>query len=279
MPIDDRGHSTVPASALTLALASAVLHAVWNLLVARSPDVQAAAAATFVLSIVLAAPFALVWWEADAGVWPWALASTLLELVYVAGLAYAYRTTDVSFVYPLTRGLAPVLALAFAVVVLGRGASPAEIGGVLLVATGVVLVRGVGTTGDARAVLLVATIATSIAAYTLVDRVGIRHANAVTYFVLVLAGPCLLYPPLVGRTALRRQLGASTVTAALANVGSFVLALLALRTAAAAPVLAVRSSSIVIATLLAGRLLAEQVGRTRIAGSALVFAGVALLAV
>ena len=158
-----------------------MLHAAWNLLVGRARDVQAAAAATFVLSIAIAAPFAAVWWDADPAVWPWALASTLLEIVYAVGLAYAYRTSDVSFVYPLTRGLAPVLALAFAVVVLGRGASAAEIGGVLLVAVGVVLVRGAGASGDTRALLLAVTIATSIAAYTLVDRVGIRHASALTY--------------------------------------------------------------------------------------------------
>jgi uncharacterized membrane protein len=52
-----------------------------------------------------------------------------------------------------------------------------------------------------------------------------------------------------------------------------------LRHGPAAPVLAVRSSSIVIATLLAGRLLAEHVARRRVAGSILVFGGVALLAV
>jgi drug/metabolite transporter (DMT)-like permease len=275
---DDRGHSTLPTSALLLALGSAALHAAWNLLIARARDVEAAAAATFVLSIALVAPFAVVWWEADADVWPYALASALLELAYLAGLANAYRTSDVSFVYPVTRGLAPVLTLAFAVVVLGHGASAAEVGGVLLVGIGVVLVRGVGAGGDARGLLLVAAIATSIAAYTLVDRAGIQHAGALTYFLLVLAGPSLAYPLLVGKTAALRQVDASTVAAAAANVGSFVLALLALRSAAAAPVLAVRSSSIVIATLLAGRLLAEQVGVVRAAGSVLVFAGVALLA-
>ena len=67
--------------------------------------------------------------------------------------------------------------------------------------------------------------------------------------------------------------------AALANLGSFTLGLLALRYGSAAAVLAVRSSSVVIATLLAGRLLAEDVSRRRLAGSVLVFAGVALLAV
>jgi drug/metabolite transporter (DMT)-like permease len=273
-------HSTdVPTSALLLALGSALLHAAWNLLVARARDVQAATAATFLLSVAIAAPFAVVWWSADPAVWPYALASTLLETVYVLGLAHAYRTTDLSFVYPLTRGLAPVLTLAVAAAFLGHAVSGAEAVGVLVVALGVVLVGGRHGHADARALLTVVTIAATIAAYTLVDRVGIRHAGALTYFVLVLAGPCLVYPPLVGAGPIRRELQPATVGAAAANLGSFSLGLLALRHGPAAPVLAVRSSSIVIATLLAGRLLAEHVAPTRVAGSILVFAGVALLAV
>ncbi len=139
----------MPLSALILALGSAALHAAWNLLLGRARDVQAAAAATFVLSVAIALPFAIVWWHADASVWPWALASTLLEIVYVVALALAYREGEVSFVYPLTRGLAPVLALGFAVVALGHALSATELGGVVLVAIGVVCVRGVGARGDA----------------------------------------------------------------------------------------------------------------------------------
>jgi drug/metabolite transporter (DMT)-like permease len=267
---------TVPA--LMLALGSAALHAAWNLLVARARDVQAATAATFVLSVAIAAPFAVIWWSAEPAVWPYALASTMLETVYVVALAYAYRTGELSFVYPITRGIAPVLALGASVVLLGHAASFAEVGGVLLVGAGVVLVRGPDGHADTRALLAIATIAASIAAYTLVDRVGIQHAGAFTYFVLVLAGPCLVYPPLVGTRAIRSEIGLATICAAAANVGSFVLGLLALRRGAAAPVLAVRSSSIVIATLLAGRLLGERVSPVRLAGSAVVFAGVCLLA-
>ena len=74
---------TLPA--LALALGSAALHAAWNLLLARAKDIQAAAAATFVLSVAMAAPFALIWWSAEPSVWPYALASTLLETVYVSG--------------------------------------------------------------------------------------------------------------------------------------------------------------------------------------------------
>ncbi len=269
----------MPASALVLALGSAALHAAWNLLVARARDVQAATAAMFLLSVALAAPFAVVWWSAEPAVWPYALASTLLEVLYVVALAYAYRTTDLSFVYPLTRGLAPVITLGVAVAFLGHAVSATEGAGVLVIAAGVVLVGGPGGHGSARAILAVATIATTIAAYTLVDRAGIQHAGALTYFVLVLAGPCLVYPPLVGATAIRAELRPATFAAAAANIGSFSLGLLALRNGPAAPVLAVRSSSIVIATLLAGRLLAEHVVPLRLAGSVLVFVGVALLAV
>jgi drug/metabolite transporter (DMT)-like permease len=268
----------LPLSALILALGSAGLHAAWNLLLGRARDVQAATAATFVLSILIALPFAVAWWHADASVWPYALASTVLEAVYVVALAFAYRRSEVSFVYPATRGLAPLLVLTFAVLWLGHHASSAEVAGVLLVCLGVVLVRGVGGNRDTTALLLTATLAVSIAGYTLVDRAGIQRAGALTYFVLTLALPCLIYPPLVGARAIRRELGWSVGAAALANVGSFTLGLLALRHGSAAAVLAVRSSSVVLATALAGKLLAERVSRGRLAGSVLVFAGIALLA-
>jgi drug/metabolite transporter (DMT)-like permease len=263
---------------LTLALGSAALHAAWNLIVARARDIEAATAATFVLSVAIAAPFAIVWWSAEPSVWPYALASTLLETLYVIALAYAYRTTDLSFVYPLTRGLAPVIVLGVSVAVLGHAVSAAEAGGVVLVAGGVLLVRGPEGSSSLRAMLVVLTIATTIAAYTLVDRAGIHHAGAITYFVLVLAGPCLVYPPIAGVRAVRYELGVASLLAAVANVGSFTLGLLALRHGPAAPVLAVRSTSIVFATALAGRVLSERVSRARLAGSVLVFAGVALLA-
>src|SRR4051812_26402895 len=196
----------MPASALLLALGSAVLHAAWNLLLARARDVQAAAATTFVISVVVALPFALVWWRADPSVWPYALASTLLEIVYVVALSLAYRGGEVSFVYPLTRGLAPVIALAVGALVLDNAVSATAAAGVVLVGFGVALVRGVAADGDAPALLLVATIATTIGAYPLVDRGGIQHGGALTYFVLTLGGPCLVYPPLVGLGAMRREL-------------------------------------------------------------------------
>ena len=265
--------------ALALALGSAFLHAGWNLLLGRARDIGAATAATFLLSVAVALPFAIVWWHAEPSVWPWALASTLLETLYVITLAASYRVTEVSVAYPLSRGLAPVIVLAVSVLALTHHATVTELAGVAAVGVGVTTVRSTSLDLDGRALLLAVTLASTIAAYTLVDRVGIQRAGALTYFVLTLAGPCLAYPPLVGYRAIGRAVNWSVGAAALANLGSFVLGLLALRHASAASVLAVRSSSVVIATVLAGRVLSERVSRTRLAGAALVFAGVVLLAV
>ncbi len=266
------------ASATALALASAVLHAAWNLLLGRARDVEAATAATFVLSFLLAAPFAAVWWHADASVWPYALASTLLEVVYVGGLALGYQWGDVSFVYPVTRGLAPVLALVAGVVLLGHGASVGEVIGIVLVGGGILLVRGAGRAGDLRGPVVTVVTAASIAGYTLVDHGGVQRAGALAYFLLIMVGPTLVYPFVAGPRAMVAAIDRNVVLAAATTFGSFVLGLLALRHGSAAAVLAVRSSSIVVTALLAGRVLQERVTPVRLVGSAVVFAGVVLVA-
>src|SRR3954454_891307 len=123
----------MPFSALMLALASALLHAIWNLLLGRARDLQAATAATFVLALAIALPCAVVWWQADASVWPYALASTLLEIVYVLALVHAYRVSEISFAYPISRGVAPVFVLAVSVLALSHRVSVAEGAGIVLV--------------------------------------------------------------------------------------------------------------------------------------------------
>ena len=102
----------MPLDALALALGAAGLHALWNLLLARERDTEAATAvALLALVVVLALPAALTWRVESAAV-PFIVGSAALELAYVALLAAAYRRYELSLVYPVARGLAPVLALA-----------------------------------------------------------------------------------------------------------------------------------------------------------------------
>lgn len=264
----------MPASALGLALAAACLHALWNLLLARSRDVGAATAVALGVAVVAFAPAAAAGWRVEAAAVPWLAASAALELVYFALLVRAYGRSDLSLIYPAARGSAPVLVLAGAVA-FGHDPSLWEAAGVAVVAAGVVLVRGGGRAPAAHLALALA-IGATIAGYTLVDKEGVQHASAVTYLELSML-PVAAIALVTARGRLRSQLNAATVVAGLATFGAYVLVLLALRLAPAAPVAAVRETSVVIAVALAAATLGERVTRLRFAGAAFVVAGVALL--
>jgi drug/metabolite transporter (DMT)-like permease len=267
----------VPLDALGLALGAAAVHAFWNLLLARERDTEAATAvAVLSLVVILVLPAALTWRVEGAAV-PYLVASAVLELAYVALLAAAYRRFELSVVYPVARGLAPVLALVLTVLVTVARPSGGEIAGVLAVAAGVLLVRG-RTPGSSAALVAGLVVACVIAGYTVVDRYGIRHANVAPYLLLVMLGPALVYPVLVGGRRVARAVSPATVVIGAASAGAYLLVLLALRLASAPAVAAVRETSVVIATALAALVLRERVSAVRIAGAVLVAAGVAVLA-
>jgi drug/metabolite transporter (DMT)-like permease len=270
----------VAASAFALALTAAFVHALWNVLLARARDPQAATAVALVVAVIVFAPVAALTWDVRPGVWPFVVVSGSLELVYFVLLAAAYRRAPLSVVYPLARGAAPVLVLLIGVVVLGKSSSWGQACGVVLVGAGILLVRGFRR-GDARGFAFGLSIATVIASYTLVDKHGITHAGPIPYLELTMVVPALAYAAAMWRTkgapALRAELGPGTVAAGIATFTAYALVLAALERASAASVAAVRETSVVIAALLAGRVLSERVGPVRLAGAVLVAAGVALV--
>src|SRR4051812_37242142 len=117
--------------ALALALGAATLHAIWNLMIRGARDVEAATAVAVLTFAVVLTPFAVFTWDVDPAAWKYIVPSAILELAYIALLAAAYRQHEVSVVYPIARGLAPVTALVLAVVVVGASPSVAEILGVV----------------------------------------------------------------------------------------------------------------------------------------------------
>jgi drug/metabolite transporter (DMT)-like permease len=279
----------VPTSALVFALAAAFLHAFWNLVVARARDPEAATAVAFVVAVVAYAPLAAATWRFDARAWPYVAASGCLHLGYTALLAAAYRRAELSVVYPISRGTAPVLVLVVGVVALGAQTSARQALGVCAVALGVVLVGRMGrsgTTGARSGITGLAfglAIAAFIAAYTLNDNEGVRYAAPFAYLELSMLVATLAYAGTLARmrgtAVLRAELSPATVAAGLATFASYGLVLAALQRAPAAPVAAVRETSIVIAAVFAAVVLKERVGLVRIAGAAVVVAGVALIGV
>ena len=260
-----------------------MLHAAWNALVADAKDTYATTAiALLVGAAVFAIPAALTWRVEDAA-WPFIAASAVLELLYFALLAAVYSRADLSFAYPIARGSAPVLVLLISVVVLGAPVGLAAAAGVLAVTAGVLLVRGVGrSAADAASLALALGVGACIAGYTLVDDRGVRHAAALPYFEIVLVACALPYAAVIaatrGTSALRAAADRRAVAAGVGMVVAYLLVLAALERAEAAPVAALRETSVVIAAAgaaIAGR---EKVPARRLAGAGLVVAGVAALA-
>jgi uncharacterized membrane protein len=273
----------MPASALALALGAAFLHAFWNLVLARAPDIEAATAVALIAGIVAFAPVTALAWDAEPEVWPYLVVTSLLQLTYFVLLTTAYSRADLSFVYPISRGSAPVIVLVGGIVLLGETASAAQVGGVLLVAAGVLLVRGVRGRATAGDLALALAIGVCIASYTLLDKRGIQYASPVVYqelsMILATAGFLALTLRRRGGRAVRNAVGPASIAAGLATFGAYILVLAALARAPAAPVAAVRETSVVIATALAVPVLHERVGAARLAGAVLVVVGVVLLGV
>jgi drug/metabolite transporter (DMT)-like permease len=281
--------------ALGLALGAAFLHALWNVLLAGSRDSVAATGALLAFGVVLLAPAALLSGGFSSGALssealPFVAASAALELAYFVLLARAYRGGELGVVYPVARGSAPVLVLGAAVFGLGKGVPVLAALGVILVAAGVLLL-GLSSVGPqtrhmrdqegphSRDLAIGLAIGVAIAGYTLVDSEGLDHADPLPYLFLIAAVCAAAYNGALMATGRARQLqqalNARMLAAAAATFGAYAMVLAALELAPAAPVAAVRESSIVIAAVMAWLFLGEE---RRLTGAVLVAAGVAVIA-
>jgi drug/metabolite transporter (DMT)-like permease len=228
---------------------------------------------------LVGAPVAVFFWDFHAAVWPYLIASSALELTYFGLLAFAYTHAELSVVYPLARGLAPVLVLAGAVAFTGADTTARQASGVVLVAAGIMLVRGIR---GGRGAWLAVLIGCVIASYTVVDKHGVSHASPVAYLELMTIFTGLAYATIYvafrGLAGLRAEAGWKSVGAGVGTFAAYACVLAALQLASAASVAAVRESGVLVATALAAIVLHERVTPWRAAGAVLVVAGVALLA-
>ena len=255
-------------------LASAALHAGWNALVAGAQDTHATAAVAMLTGVVAFAVPAALTWRVEHEAIPYIAASAALELAYFALLAAVYTRADLSFAYPVARGSAPVLVLVISVVFLGAAVSLLAALGVLAITAGVLLVRGVGTDAvDVSSLVLALGVGGCIAGYTLVDDHGVRYANAIPYFEIVLLLAAVPYAAVVGTTRLRKAVNRRSLPAGVGMASAYLLVLAALERSEAAPVAALRETSVVIAAAFA-----RERTNTRLLGSVIVVAGIAAVA-
>jgi drug/metabolite transporter (DMT)-like permease len=284
--------------ALALVLSSAVMHASWNYLVKRSNDkvlfFWAMAAVGFVGLLLPGIALALY-----DGFTPtmlgFACISVCLHASYAVTLTASYRLGDLSSVYPISRGMGPALVPLLAVILLGESVSGVAVVGIVLVVLGIYAthidtrflrdlshpLRMMAQPGT-RVAFLTGLI---IAGYTISDKVAINHdLNPVTLSLFDTTGNVLgLLPALAGAgiVALKSEWRLDTkriVAAGILAPTGYLLVLFALTTTRVAYVAPSREVGIVIGAALGVFLLGEGYGLTRIWGSALVVAGVVVIA-
>lgn len=205
--------------------------------------------------------------------WALAAASGLLELAYFHTLSTAYRRGDVSSVYPVARGTAPVLAALAGLLLLHERLSPLQAAGVVVLIAGVWLARPPIAARSALAPALLTGVL--IAAYTTVDTLGVRLGPFWLYAWAVFAATSLWLLPWAGRGLVSQALPVGALT-----IGAYGLALAALSLAPLALVAPLRESGVVVVALWGVLRLGERDrAALKVSGAAAVLAGAALLAI
>ncbi|WP_243716900.1 DMT family transporter [Actinomadura darangshiensis] len=285
--------------ALSLVLVAAVVHAVWNFSAKR----VGRGGAEFVflyytVSAIVFAPAAVVFLvlEPERPHWTWLLAALVTAALHVAYgivLQRGYAVGDLSLVYPLARGTGPLLSVLVAVLFLGEHPGPPGLVGALLVITGVLVVStGAPAADDASSparrragVFYGVLTGVTIAGYTLWDAHSVTALAVppLVYFgsgalaqSLLLAPYALCNKPQV--TRLWRDHRREVLTIGLLSPVAYLLVLFALRIAPVSLVAPARELSIVLGGLAAWRVLGETNAVRRLAGSLVVLAGIAAIA-
>ncbi|HET7596728.1 MAG TPA: DMT family transporter [Burkholderiales bacterium] len=283
------------ALALALVLAAASIHATWNYLLKRSGGGTVFVWWFAAVSAAIYAPLAIgiVWWTRPVLGWPhfaFMLASAFLHTGYYMLLDRGYRYGDLSLVYPLARGSGPLITVACAILLLGERPSAVAITGALLVCGGAVLLTGslrqLKARGSLPAVGFALLTGCMIASYTVVDKLAVA---------------AYLIPPLLqdwaanlGRVALMtpmalrarselmptwRRARNSIIAVAVLCPLSYILVLTAMSFTPVSYVAPAREISILVATAMGTRLLAEGDAARRSVAALTMVMGIVCLAV
>ncbi|HNT39973.1 MAG TPA: EamA family transporter [Rubrivivax sp.] len=274
---------------------AAALHAGWNVLVKSAGDKSVDNALITFLGGWVALPLALAAGLPQAAAWPYLAASLVVHVGYYSALAGAYHHGELGLTYPIMRGLAPLLVALVSAAVVGEVPAAATWAGVLAITLGVGLV-GLAHPGQAlhhgKAMAFAVANAAIIAAYTLVDGLGVRAevaagGAALRYPLWLFVINALPYPLLVlsrrdraGRRGVLAYARARWPLAAVggaASIGSYAIALWAMTRAPVASVAALRETSVLFAAALGTWMLRERFGWQRGLGTVAIVAGVVAL--
>lgn len=275
----------MPTHVIALVLFGALLHASWNAIVKAGSDKQLGAALVSAGAGLTAVPFLAFMPLPAPAAWPFIAASAVLQFIYFQLVAAGYRAGDIGLVYPLMRGVAPLLVAVMSSLVIGEHLTHGAMLGVATISAGILTLAFEARRGGANAIMLALANAVVIATYTFVDGIGARTAgNAVSYTLwMSLLPPMLLFGwafysrgaaviiPYVKQEWWRGWFGGA------GSIASYGLALWAMTKAPVATVAALRETSILFGLVISVVILKEKASPWRyIAGAVIALGGLIL---
>jgi drug/metabolite transporter (DMT)-like permease len=268
-------------------ITAAVLHAVWNAIVKGGADKHLNMTALVLGNI----PIAIVILPFVPGPapesWPYLAAGIVLQVCYQLFLLAAYRVGDLTQVYPIARGIAPLLVAGVSVLFLGVHLDSIELIAVLTIGVGIIsmsIVRRQDGLRNIKAVQFACLTGCFIAAYSLVDGMGARLAGtALGYYGWLAIGNAIVFAAIMEITrpglmrAIPSRAKAVFIIGGNASFVAYAIVIWAFTQAPITLVTALRETGIIFALLIGVFFLKEKLDLAKVISVMVILTGVALL--
>lgn len=270
-----------------LLLLAALIHASWNAFIKGARDPVAMATLIYGTEALMMLPVLFFVGPPPQSVWLLTAVHVALHIVYKIALIAMFQHGDLSQVYPVARGVAPLLVTALAIPAAGEIPGAMALLGIGLICAGLLsfaLERSAIGRARAKPLLLAATAGIALSAYTVVDGLGVRTPGAALSYaawLFVLDGSTMFVIARIWRgprlyTSLRLHWKTGTALGLISS-SNFCIVLWALSFAAMGPVAAVRETSVVFAALIGAVFMGESFGIRRVAAAIVIAAGIVLM--
>lgn len=288
-------------SSLLFLLCAAVLHATANALMKQSRDKMAFTWWMLTVFCVLWAPALWFLPKVEATAWWLVIGSGVLEAIYFFTLTRAYSLGDLSIVYPIARGSAPLFLLLWATSILHERPSAVGVGGILAIVGGLYLINLPSLSAWSRPLHAFRSSASRwalvtgllISCYSAVDKRGVQYFPPwlYVYLILLVCWICLsiqwlfrnrrraMIAEVTNSDAKRRRIWLPIVASSLSGTFGYLLVLAAMRISPVSYIGAVREVSVVIGSIIGIRFLGESSGKMRIFASIMIAGGIAMIAI
>ncbi len=272
----------MPISVIAIVLIAALFHATWNALIKSGKDPLLESMLISAAWIIICLALIPILPLPDSSSWPYALVTIFIHVSYFLLLSKSYSMGDFGAVYPIVRGLPPLIVTLVSVLIINEPLSFTGVLGVLLIGAGVLALEAGNKRQSNKLILFALATAVMIAAYTVVDALGARlSGNSTSFFVWFTLFQSIIYIGVVlhrrGReqciTHIKKKWKHGFI-GGLMSFSAYAIVLWAMTQAPIPYVSALRETSVLFASAIAIIFLSEPVRKSRIISAILIFAGI-----